>query len=178
MSERERCFSVEELNLLQPTEEYLEQINAYRQEFADCLDWMHGSGGLREIENARDWLEFRKNSPEGDAVSTQYLYIRRSDKKMVGMINVRHRHTEPLSSFGGHIGYSVCPSERRKGYATAMLGTVLPHCRELGLEKVLLTCGPENQGSLKAILTNGGEFESMVFSQKHQIYVGRYWIKL
>lgn len=167
---------MKDMALLQPDAEWLEQIRAYREEFSDCMDWMHGSGGLMKIEDAAQWLEFRKNSPEGDAISTQYLYVRLSDKKIVGMINVRHTHTEPLSTFGGHIGYSVCPSERRKGYATSMLRETLFHCRELGLHKVLLTCGPENQGSLKAILANGGELECMVFSQKHQIYVGRYWI--
>lgn len=169
---------MEKLILRQPTIDDIGPINAYRNEFTDgnCLDWMHGSGGLMKIADAKNWLEYRQNGPEGDAVSTQCLYVRPSDGKIVGMINVRHTHTEPLATFGGHIGYSVCPSERRKGYATAMLKETLSRCRELGLEKVLLTCGPENTGSLKAILANGGKLESMVYSEKHKIYVGRYWI--
>lgn len=165
---------MEKLILLEPTAEYLEQINAYRREFSDghCLDWMHGSGGLMKIEHAEDWLDFRKN----DAGSTQFLYVRLSDKKIVGMINIAHTHTEPLSSFGGHIGYSVCPSERRKGYATVMLREALTYCRKFGLNRVLLTCGSENTGSLKAILANGGVFECNYFSAKHKIDIGRYWI--
>lgn len=163
---------MEKLELLEPTEEYLEQIKAYRKEFADCLDWMHGTGGLMKIEKAEDWMEFRRK----DTASTQFLYVRLSDRKIVGMINITHTHTEPLSTFGGHIGYSVCPSECRKGYATAMLRDALTRCKELGLNKVLLTCGPENTGSLKAILANGGVFECMYFSTKHKIDIGRYWI--
>lgn len=166
---------MEELLLVHPSEEYLEQIAAYRNEFSNCLDWMHGSGGLMKIADAKEWLDYRRTDPEGDAVSTQYLYVRPSDRKIVGMISIRHTHVEPLATFGGHIGYSVCPSERQKGYATAMLREALTHCREVGLERVLLTCGPENTGSLKAILANGGVFESMVMSPKHHIYVGRYW---
>lgn len=166
---------MDKLILRQPVIDDLESINAYRKEFSDgnCLDWMHGSGGLMKIADAETWLEFRKNAPEGDGGSTQYLYVRLSDQKIVGMINIRHTYAE-----GGHIGYSVCPSERRKGYATAMLKEALAHCKELGLDRVLLTCGPENEGSLKAILANGGKLESMVFSEKHQIYVGRYWIDI
>lgn len=171
---------MDEFVLVSPSEVYLEQIRAYRMEFSDnnCLDWMHGSGGLMKIADVKDWLEFRRNDPAGDAVSTQYLYVRQSDQKIVGMINVRHIHTEPLATFGGHIGYSVAPSERRKGYATAMLRETLSHCGAFGLKRVLLTCGPENIGSLKTILANGGKLESMVFSAKHQIYVGRYWIDI
>lgn len=169
---------MEDLVLMKPSIEYLAQIRAYREEFSDCMDWMHGSGGLMKISDSREWLRYRKCDPEGDAVSTQYIYVRLSDRKIVGMINVRHIHTEPLATFGGHIGYSVCPSERRKGYATAMLRETLRHCNELGLDRVLLTCGPENEASLKAILSNGGVLESMVFSTKHQIYVGRYWIEV
>lgn len=169
---------MEKMALLHPTEEYLEELTVYRSEFSECLDWMHGAGGLMKISDVKAWLDFRKNDPDGDAISAQYIYVRLSDRKIVGMINVRHTHVEPLATFGGHIGYSICPSERRKGYATAMLGEALKRCRELGLERVLLTCGPENQGSLKAILANHGVFESMVMSPKHHIYVGRYWIEV
>ena len=59
----------------------------------------------------------------------QYIYVRESDDKIVGVIQIRRRFNEFLEKYAGHIGYSVCPSERRKGYATQMLGLVLPICR-------------------------------------------------
>ena len=175
---------MDELKLAKPTEEFLPQIRAFREAFKDCLDWLHGAHGLREIEDLTQWLRFsasfesEQTVPEGLSPYSQFLCLRVVDKKIVGMIGVRHRATEPLATWGGHIGYCVCPSERRKGYATKMLHDVLPYCRSLGLNRVLLTAGDENIGSVKAILANGGVLESYVMSPKHHVMVGRYWIDL
>jgi predicted acetyltransferase len=59
-----------------------------------------------------------------------------------------------------------------------MLHEVLPYCKSLGLDRILLTAGDENIGSVKTILANGGVLESYVMSPKHHIMVGRYWIDL
>ena len=165
--------------LTKPSEAYLPQIAAFRAEFADCLDWLHGANGLRDIEDPEAWLRHvRQNENNAAAPYTQLLYVRPSDRKIVGMIGIRHRPDGPLETWGGHVGYCVCPSERRKGYATQMLRDVLPICKALGLDRVLLTAGDENVGSVKAILANGGVLESYVMSPKHNIMVGRYWIEL
>ncbi|MBQ1892960.1 MAG: GNAT family N-acetyltransferase, partial [Clostridia bacterium] len=104
-------------------------------------------------------------------------YLRKTDMKIVGMLGVRHRPTEPIETWGGHVGYCVCPSERRKGYAKAMLRDVLPYCKSIGLDRILLTAGDENKGSVRTILANGGVLENYVLSPRHQIMVGRYWIE-
>ncbi|MBR5969669.1 MAG: GNAT family N-acetyltransferase, partial [Lachnospiraceae bacterium] len=77
---------------------------------------------------------------------------------------------------GGHIGYSVCHSERRKGYATEMLRMILPVCRNLGLERILVTCLEGNEGSRKTILHNGGVYEKTVHEPKENVRLKRYWI--
>ena len=172
------------LKLIKPTKEYLCQIRAFRDEFKDCLDWLHGAHGLRKIEDPSEWLNYSASSeskqtiPEGVSPCSQFLYVREADRKIVGMIGVRHQPTEPLATWGGHVGYCVCPSERRKGYATRMLHDVIPYCRSLGLNRVLLTAGDENVRSVKAIIANGGVLESYVMSPKHHVLVGRYWIDL
>jgi predicted acetyltransferase len=77
----------------------------------------------------------------------------------LGRIAVRHELTESLRRKGGHIGYDVRPTARRRGHATAMLAAALPYARELGLDRVLITCDEDNVGSWKVIEANGGEME-------------------
>ena len=173
-----------ELVLIKPTAAFLREIESYRSEFANCMSWLHGAQGLKNFDDPQQWLRYLESCeseetvPEGSHEYSQYIYVRVADHKIVGMIGVKHRPIGPIETWGGHIGYSVCPSERKKGYATKMLHEVLPFCKSLGLDRVLLTAGDENIGSVKAILANGGVLESYVMSPKHHVMVGRYWINL
>ena len=172
------------MKLVEPTMENARQIQAYRKEFLDCGDSMDGTEGLRRYEDPKDWIE-RLDSlkdpsriPANMVPATLYMYVREGDDKIVGMIDIRHYLNEHLAQFGGHIGYSVAPSERRKGYASQMLSLVLPKCKELGIEKVLITCIRGNEGSRRTILKNGGLYESTVYEKDEGIYLERYWINL
>ncbi|HBP25488.1 MAG TPA: GNAT family N-acetyltransferase [Acholeplasmatales bacterium] len=92
------------------------------------------------------------------------------------MIDIRHRLNDYLFRLGGNIGYSVRKSERRKGYAKAMLGLALEKCRKLGLERVLVTCYKDNLASAKTILANGGVLENEIVESTG--ITQRYWITL
>lgn len=172
------------MKLIEPTAEYCRQIQAYRQEFLDCGDSMDGTDGLRRIDDPKKWVEHccsskdPANVPEGRVPATQYIFVREEDNKIVGMIQIRHYLNDYLEKFGGHIGYSVAPSERRKGYASLMLKTALPECKRLGIDKVLITCIKTNIGSRKTILANGGIYESTVYEPDEKVYLERYWIEL
>ena len=172
------------MKLIEPTAEYCRQIWAYRKEFLDSGDSMDGTGALRRFEDPMDWIE-NSNSykdpltvPQGRVPATQYMFVREEDQKIVGMIQIRHCFNAYLEKYGGHIGYSVAPSERRKGYAALMLKTALPICRELGIDRVLITCISGNEGSKRTILKNGGVYESTVLESEEGIDLERYWIDL
>ena len=173
-----------EFILTRPTSEYASQIAEYRQEFLDAGDSMDGTGPLRRIEDPEEYIktcaeyEDPQTVPPHLVPATQFIFIRQSDNKLVGMLQVRHCFNDYLERYAGHIGYSVRPSERRRGYAKKMLKAVLPFCKGIGLNKVLVTCIDGNIASEKTILSNGGEYESTVFEPNDNVSLKRYWINL
>ena len=174
----------ESQKLAEPTEEYEQEIRAYRDAFLESGDSMDGTGGLRKYDEPKDWITFCKNGkdpctvPEGLVPATQYMLVREEDHKIIGMIQIRHYFNSYLEKFGGHIGYSVAPDERRKGYAEMMLRMALPECRKLGIGKVLITCIKGNEASRRTILKNGGVYESTVHEPESATDLERYWIDL
>lgn len=98
--------------------------------------------------------------------------------QVVGRISLRHQLNEALRNYGGHIGYEVRPSYRRQGIATEMLRQILqtPKAQEIG--RLLLTCSPDNIGSNKTILTNGGVLEQTIFVEAIEEDRHHYWIEI
>ena len=174
---------MEEFILVKVAEEYASQIADYRQEMLDMGSSMDGTGSLRVMADPYEYIakcrnyEKKETLPEGRVIATQFMFVRKSDSKIVGMIQVRHYFNEYLEKYSGHIGYSIRPTERRKGYGTEMLKMALPFCSSIGLDKVLITCNDGNIGSEKVMLANGGEYESTVFEPEEGVNLKRYWIK-
>lgn len=93
----------------------------------------------------------------------------------VGAVNIRHYLTEEMLINAGHIGDGIRPSERRKGYATAMIALALKEAKALGLDSVLMCCNKENIASAKSIIDNGGVLENEVVV--NGVTEQRYWIE-
>ncbi|MEV0369348.1 GNAT family N-acetyltransferase [Streptomyces sp. NPDC050636] len=88
----------------------------------------------------------------------------------LGRLAIRHRLNDFLHEYGGHIGYDIRPTARRRGHATAMLREALPMARARGLDSVLVTCDTTNTASRKVIEGCGGVFEDQRGEKL------RYWI--
>ncbi len=123
----------------------------------------------------KDSAKMETNAPP-EFVNATTFYLTLEDE-IIGAINVRHELNESLLNFGGHIGYGVRPSKRGNGYAKLMLQMVVPFLKELGLNKVLLTCATKNIASAKTIESCGGVLENQVVNPQGTL-TNRYWINL
>ena len=119
----------------------------------------------------------RKENPEAPLVA-ETVYWPVFQGSVVGRISLRHTLNENLRKIGGHIGYEVRPSFRRRGFATEMLRQILltPKAQEIG--DLLLTCAPDNIASNKTILANGGKLTQTIYVDFISAERNHYWISL
>ncbi|MDL2248196.1 GNAT family N-acetyltransferase [Tyzzerella sp. OttesenSCG-928-J15] len=156
-------------------------LSEYRLNNAKVRWDMHMGFESGEYERYLQMDEDFRNSvniAEGYSGRTSYFMVD-SDRPdyFIGSVSVRYELTSELINIGGHIGYSIRPNERGKGYGTKQLQLALDVCRKLGIENALLTCNNTNMASAAVIKKCGGVFESS-FTEDNSNIVDRYWIKL
>ena len=153
---------MEKLKQVKPTKEHEKQAIEYIQEFYEYNSQINGTGGLqRYLQDYDGWLkkleEDRNRIPNEDKVPAEtYFLVRENDNKIVGMVNIRLALNEKLKKFGGNIGYSIRPTERRKGYNKVNLYLALLVCKRYGIKEVLMDCDKDNLASAKTIQHFGG----------------------
>lgn len=145
------------MKLLQVNRTYKNMIQDYKDEYLKYDDKVNGGCGIHHYANLDDWFDEIDKIVLGKSASriqsSTYMCI--VDDKMVGIIDIRHHLSDEWYS-AGHIGYSVRPSERKKGYAAKALREALKIAKKLEINPILVTCLKSNIISQKVIIKNGG----------------------
>ena len=165
-----------DIYFIEPTMNIADAIADYRQELleADCT--FDGTLSLKRMPDMQEYVDYvidRANpiheTPEQNDLVTLLFCVRTSDSKILGSIQIRHEMDEFKRLYSGHIGYSVRPSERRKGYATRILKFAVDYCRTLGIKDINISCMTDNEASRRTILANGGKYRDTVHFHSDQL---------
>ena len=172
------------IELIRLTTEYREQLfemltewkNDIIENHTNMSPWKIWANDFHDLECYIESLDTGKKEENGWVPDTTLFCLDKDRNIFVGAVNIRHYLNDELLKTGGHIGVGIRPSERRKGYATAMIALALEECKKLGIKRVLMTCDKNNIGSAKSIINNGGVLENEVEEDGHIEL--RYWIQL
>lgn len=153
---------MEKINLVFPSMEMeLHALNFKREFFDNGEKTINGSYKL-DIDKYTysDWLQVIKDNLSEDTINPRFglshtLFAVNDEGEIIGIVNFRHLLTDFYKG-AGHIGYSVRPSQRKKGYATEILRQTLGIAKKQGLTEVYLVCKKDNDASKKTIIKNYG----------------------
>ena len=152
------------ITLKRPIKEYEAEALAFKQEFIDNGEQtINGSELLDQMDSYDDWLKAVSDNTSPETVNPSWVvtdtyFAFDENNRLVGVIDFRHELNDFLKDFGNS-GYSVRPSDRRKGYATEMLRLIIGRATEIGLKQLQLSVERTNEPSVKTILKNGGKYE-------------------
>ncbi|WP_024417900.1 GNAT family N-acetyltransferase [Streptococcus suis] len=163
------------MELRRPTVADKETILDMLAEFEAAGSAMDG-GFISKDVDFEDWIlrnqdyEAGLNLPDGFVPSIQYVSFDQTGLAL-GFLSLRLRLNDFLLNKGGHIGYSIRPTERGKGHAKEQLRLGLQEAATKNISKVLVTCSTDNQASRRTIVACGGVLEDV------RDGVERYWIE-
>ncbi len=175
-------MNIEDIKLIEPVvglkTEFLAMAEEFKTEGADTINGI-GCIDTGDFENSIKLAKDHVHGiglPEGWVPASTYWLFHNG--LIIGTCHLRHKLNDFLKNYGGHIGYSVRPSQRGKGYGTQMLTLSLEKGRALGIERVLVTCGDDNIASARVIEKNNGKLADKVKTQYVEFLIRRYWIDL
>lgn len=171
-----------ELILEVPSLKRKEDAIEYINEFYEYKSQINGVRSLTKyLDDYEGWLKLLEEDAtripnEEEVPRRTYFLVRKSDNKIIGMINIRLKLNKKLIYYGGSIGYSIRPTERRKGYAKINLYLGLKKCKEYGIKEVIIGCNKDNIGSAKTIQSLGGILNKEFFYEPEKRLVQDYII--
>ena len=123
--------------------------------------------------------EFKALDGNSYAIDPQYNYWLINEDGFVGDICLRTKLNPFMEVFGGHVGYRIRPSLRRKGFGSRMLALLLKIAKDThGMDRVMIICSPKNIGSKGMIEKNNGHFEKTNTYIWTEAKMDVYWIDL
>lgn len=167
------------IRLLEPSDEYLKSyIEAYDEYEANHITtYVFDDARSYDIFKKYDDYKNERNLKPNRVGADYYWLVDNERGYFIGEISIRHKLTEALLRYGGHIGYGIRYSEWNKGYGTLMLKLALEKAREMGIEKVLITCDDDNFASAKVMENNGMVLHDKIVNSVdgHTVVTRRYW---
>ncbi len=153
---------------------HVNALEVFLREFEESGDVLHGyffdlSMSIKKVISTLEAWERGDELPDGWVPNSTWFW--ENDGVLQGVINVRHCLSPWLEKNGGHIGYSVAPSQRQQGVATSMLRSALIKCKELEIPRAMVICDSDNVGSVKAIEANNGVLEREEKGQRWYLIV-------
>ena len=172
-------MSTQGATLIEPTEELAAEFRTMAEEYQVTGDERYKLAIEDFTAYFRSLMKYAKgvDLPPGHVPSSTFWLVSGSSR-IIGRSSLRHRLTAELEHEGGHIGYDIRPSERRKGYGSLILRLTLKRARGKGLRRVFITCDTDNVGSAKVIEKNGGELQGQEISHRTGKLISQYWIEL
>lgn len=157
---------------------YLSYVGEFKENHEDLVPFCIGFDNepftvfLEKVRNLSNGIGI----PDGFVAHSTYWLV--DNEQVVAISNLRHQLTESLRREGGHIGYSVRPSMRKRGYGRIALAKSLEIAANMDIRNVLITCDSTNLGSIKVILANGGILDSKEYLPEKDAVINRYWISI
>ena len=164
------------IKLVKPSEALKTKALDFKKEFFDNGEMtINGSELLDNMTSYDEWLKTVTDNMQVETVNpnwviTDTFFATDDMDRIVGIIDLRYTLNDFLKNFG-NCGYSVRPSERRKGYATEMLSLVIKIAKNAGMLEMHLSVERDNIPSIKTITKNGGIYERSFEFEGNQIYM-------
>lgn len=170
------------IQLISPTieleETYTELVNEFQESGEEMAPWVLAL----KADSFAKLIAMFDGFSQGIGIQPGWVehstfWLIDSERRLLGVSNLRHRLNEQLQRKGGHIGYGVRPSQRHQGFATQLLALTLQEAKKLSIDRALLTCDEDNLASAAVIEKNGGFLDSKQTDDNGRV-IRRYWINI